>query len=398
MRKTNDESCDRLFSRDAERSADLRAPLRVAAKQLARPGLLVFLAVLLGLCTLLTWWSVRSGRVNTPTGRPDDSGFDLRADDSSSNLNSTSAEAPAGPLAPPPLSTLDRLATDVEEGTSSDRSQPAPVQVSQPENPGTLPPAAAPMGPSLPPLPELPALPAIQESNQAPPLPPLPQPVVPVPPPSPSTGEGADPALVELDCIRKPHRGDTPMMRHWKMLGLPALLAAALTAAPVVADNTDKQKTDSERLVEIQNQLKSMQNSLAQVEAVKKELQDIRTTMLSVQKLQDTVNQLRDDMAKMQREMETLRTQMSTSNRIALSPPNPPATGRIQLVNQYPGQVTIILNNRAVYRLAPGERQMVDAQPAGSFTFEVLTPGGNRPPVTRPLSPNETYTITVFAQ
>lgn len=75
-----------------------------------------------------------------------------------------------------------------------------------------------------------------------------------------------------------------------------------------------------------------------------------------------------------------------------------PNTGTINLVNNYPGPVTIILNDQSVYRLEQGGTQTLEAQPVGSFTYEIITPGGSRPMVTRTLAAKETFTITVVAQ
>src|SRR5262249_23298239 len=74
----------------ARRTALLPGPVLAA-----RPGLLVLTTLLLvGLCTLLAFWGALS--------RPEDSGFNLPAENSSSKLDNTSAEAPANVAVPPP--------------------------------------------------------------------------------------------------------------------------------------------------------------------------------------------------------------------------------------------------------------------------------------------------------
>ncbi len=74
----------------------------------------------------------------------------------------------------------------------------------------------------------------------------------------------------------------------------------------------------------------------------------------------------------------------------------PAGNSKIRFVNTYPGSVTILLSGDRYVRLEQGDTQTLEAQPAGPFTYEIVTPGGTRPPVSKTLEPYETFTITVY--
>jgi hypothetical protein len=55
-----------------------------------------------------------------------------------------------------------------------------------------------------------------------------------------------------------------------------------------------------------------------------------------------------------------------------------------------------IINGRENIRLAPGTSRLVEGVPAGTFTYEVVSPTwGSRARKTTTLLANETYRITV---
>jgi len=71
-----------------------------------------------------------------------------------------------------------------------------------------------------------------------------------------------------------------------------------------------------------------------------------------------------------------------------------PTTGRIVFENRHAQYLLFVLNRKA-YRVEAGQAVNIDAQPAGSFTYEVISPltgsGGTH---TRVLEPGKTFTIT----
>lgn len=174
------------------------------------------------------------------------------------------------------------------------------------------------------------------------------------------------------------------MMRTWQMLGFSALLAAALTASPAVAE----QKDDSKKLDDILKQLGEIQKSLDGLANVPKDLTDAK---INIAKGQADILQLKDQLTKLQRDLDELRKQVNSTTRIAAFPPTG-ASGRIRLMNTFSQGMSIRVNDR-VYRLEPGQTQMLDSQPIGAFTYEVL---GVQAPVTRTLAAGETYTIYVY--
>jgi hypothetical protein len=171
------------------------------------------------------------------------------------------------------------------------------------------------------------------------------------------------------------------------MLGLPALLAAAVAAAPAVAQDKEK-LTDSQKLEEIQKQLADIQRALVALYNVPTKLGDAETNLARAQK---DINDLKEQTSRLQRDLEELRRQVGATTRIAGFPPTG-GTGRIRLMNTYTTPMSIRINDR-VYRLEPGQTQVLEAQPAGPFTYEVM---GVQPPVSRVLGANETYTIYVY--
>jgi hypothetical protein len=95
------------------------------------------------------------------------------------------------------------------------------------------------------------------------------------------------------------------------------------------------------------------------------------------------------------RQMELLRHDVDTLKRQSQTTtvlrPVATDTGRLVLVNQYPTEVTVMVN-QGVYRLQPNERRHVPL-PAGPFTYWV--PLSQSLVQNRTLQPNETLTITV---
>jgi hypothetical protein len=337
--------------------------------------------VLVGLCAGLAVFGARP--------RPEPAGFDLRAEDSSSKLNSTSAEAPATLVEAAPPTELDNRSHDAQEEAS--RPQPVPAPVAQapsptPAPPDLTPPAPAVVLPQLPPTtPAAPVLPvAVQEAFSA-----------------------------NCYATREPHRGDSPMMRTWKLLGLNTLLAAALST-PVLAGQLDGppagQGEERDKAAAL-DKFKGLEKKLEDMEAsLRKSLENLETNALlrsnrlykEVEDLKGQIAQLRQDVEVRTREVAALRKTLEDGLRNRQS--NYPAangqattgqaTGRLQLINSYVDPVLIIVNNRA-FRLMPGQTVTSEPLPAGNFTYEVV---GIQPPVTRTLAANETKTITVFTR
>ena len=94
------------------------------------------------------------------------------------------------------------------------------------------------------------------------------------------------------------------------------------------------------------------------------------------------------------KQIEQTLNRIPTTPRVAFSPPTP-RTGRIVLANSYPDTYLLFLINDRSYRVAAGQAATIDNMPAGSFTYEVISPiAGSGGRYTRVLEPGETYTLT----
>jgi hypothetical protein len=335
----------------------------------------------------------------------------LPAGVASPKLNNTSAEAPASLPPAAPTAELDKHPHDV----------PAEAVTPVPPPPPKVPEPAA-----LPPLPML--EPLVPEKAPAPsPEPPPLTPVTsaPVAPPTP-----VEPAAENCYAIRDTHRGDSPMMSTWKMLGLQTVLAAALTppaalategpaAEPDATTALTKQIADLKAAIQaldktVKQECGDLRNDLektklaAQVDlkSVNEQIAQLRADLESMRKLlaskqvaayptdpRAELEEVRRQLAQLHQDMEALRKQLPAT-RVAGFPPE----GRsIRLVNTYPAEVPIRVNDR-VYYVAPGETRLTEPIAFGTFTYEVLLQGltGAR---TRTNSPSEgQFTIHVHPQ
>jgi ubiquinone/menaquinone biosynthesis C-methylase UbiE len=95
---------------------------------------------------------------------------------------------------------------------------------------------------------------------------------------------------------------------------------------------------------------------------------------------------LRQEVRYWQEELMRLRNQLATQSWTAGK-----GWGRIELVNTYGLPVEIVVNGQS-YLVGAGQTQVLEGQPVGSFTYEVI---GVQSPVTRPLNVNETFRILV---
>jgi FlxA-like protein len=348
-----------------------------------RPGLLLLTALLLGLLSLVLTFRFRS--TSGSTGE-----LVLLSDPSSSNLNKTSA---AAPLYPPTSPTAVERSNADPGSSGSPPKEPASQSVEPAETPAVDRPTETPVLQ----VPERLAAPRPEKSS---PPAELPRPLV---------AEESLPSIpaTELESarekcypVRGPLQGDTPMMRTWQMLGLKTLLAALFTATPGMSSETSGPPTEAERLTEIQRQLNAMQNSLTEVKKGLSTLEEIKTeTSLAAQKVQNQIADINRAISQLRSDVENLRNRASDSNRIAASPPSNSGintgTGRIDMINTYSQPVSIVLNNRRSYVLAPGERRLSDPIPAGAFTYEVL---GVTPLVARTVVADKVFTLWVHPQ
>jgi hypothetical protein len=307
----------------------------------------------------------------------------LHAGNPASKVNNTSAEVADSPPAPPPPPAPAAPRAEEPKAGAPSPAQPGHQPHAKEGKPETTEPPVAPA-----PLP-LPGMGAVEV--------PPPAPALPVPAPAPPTVPV--PAPEEFESIRNPHPGDTPMMARWHRLGWSTVLAAAFLAAPAAV----QAQSDSQKLDEILNQLKTAKEDR---DALRDEIRRLRTeTGLSVQAAQEKVGRLGedlkrlgDDVQRLQRDLERMRTDGTNPSIRQAGGINPPATttattGRIRMRNLFSAPEQIRLNG-TVYTLEPGETYEVCA-PLGEFTYEVL---GIQGPRTDVLTADKAYNIVVYTR
>jgi hypothetical protein len=336
-------------------------------KLAARPALLVLATLLLvGLGAVLKHWQ--------PSPRAESAGFDLIAGTPSPKLDITSAETPESQSAP----AFAREAENTESGPEQPTGAVPVVNLSTTQD-IAAPDAAAELhlpdssGPYK--MPDLAAEPPKVETAEAVPI-----------------SEFSAPQVFDEETFRNSQRGETPMIRNWKMLGLQTVLAAALAAAPDSSYALDDQNQGKEGKSGKSSDTRepTLTDLKKSLDSIQREIDKIPTMALNVNLIGEDLKKLREKVDRLEKEIEGLNKR-STS----LYGPRPVGTGHIRLENTYPREITVILNQTS-YPLVPGQTATVSV-PAGPFTYQVV----NIPDFgvrNRDVLPNETFSITVFPQ
>jgi hypothetical protein len=195
---------------------------------------------------------------------------------------------------------------------------------------------------------------------------------------------------------------ETIMTRTWKLMRLQALLLALLAGMPAFADDAQK---NTDKPDPVQKQLNELKEMVAEAKRqLQDDIKDLRTKAdhnrtdfnnYAQGSLRD-IEGLKGEVAQLKADIEALRKSSNTLNRQSGYAPStttaPPATGRVELYNAWPGEVSVVVNNRT-YRLLPGERRLTDPLPAGTFSYEVL--GVTEPNRVRSLAANQVYWIHI---
>ncbi|MCS6853041.1 MAG: hypothetical protein NZ700_17940 [Gemmataceae bacterium] len=252
------------------------------------------------------------------------------------------------------------------------------------------------------------------------------------------------------------HRGDSPMMRTWKLVGWPAILSYALSSpAPALA--TEGPPTTEQRLEAVEKALRELQKSLdalglaelrkdvadmkKETAELKKEVADarndsrtaktiadqaaadilklaeslttVRSQLEGLSKLSSDITALRQqlgDVTRVQNDLAGLRQQVDALQRdvqaLKAQPPTreslypsgsstreSPRSGVLVLVNEYPEEIEVLVNQN-VYRLRPNERREI-VLAAGPFTYWVPRASNQANVQSRVLEPAGTFTVTV---
>ncbi|MCI0680952.1 MAG: hypothetical protein L0Y71_02510 [Gemmataceae bacterium] len=237
--------------------------------------------------------------------------------------------------------------------------------------------------------------------------------------------------------------GETPMIRNWKTLALYSLLAVAPVATPTplaAAGGVDEktQKRIDEMLTTMNEAIKALNQATQGIGELRKDVRGVQTDIDSLKtaavKLRADVDGSAtrvDDLQKLignlDAEVKYLRKRVNDSGvpsgrpttdkasldelmkqlssieqailklksaepRVSLSPPA--ATGKVILANMYHEELLFIINGKR-HRVPPVTVSAIEAVPAGTLTYEVLSPTwGERARSTTNLPANETFTLT----
>jgi hypothetical protein len=333
---------------------------------------LLGVVLLLGVCLMVACWNAR----RIPASSVVAQGFDLQEPAESPKVNSTSVPPPLPALAPAP-----------QPEAESSKNEP----------------------PSL--LPHLPARERRSEVVAAVKDEILPPPVVDVlapPPVVPVVCFG--PGSVDGSCFRDLHQGDTPMMRNWTILKLSSVMAVALAASPAVAGPTENPGATQteEKLKDLEKKLDALAKRFdALIDGLKARDENIADLYSAVNKRIDALRLEIDRLQGPRKSMyegdktaeEILKSLKNIEAALKAGGPNvsyrPPLVGRIQLANQYGEEMLFVINGKG-FRVAPFTALMLENQPAGVFTYEVISGTyGSRAKNAPTLLPGDTYTITV---
>jgi hypothetical protein len=327
--------------------------------------------LLLAVCLMVACWNAR----NMPARAVVAHRFDLPEPAESPKVNTTSVPLPVPALAPAP----------------------------QPEAESSInePPSLLPPWPARERRSEFGAAP----KDETPPLPVVdvlaPPPVVPV--------VCFGPGSVDCSCFRDLHQGDTPMMRNWTMLKLSSVMAVALAASPAVAGPTENPgpAQTEDKLKELDKKLDALAKKFdALIDGLKEKDESITYLFSMVNKRIDALRREIDEMKGSSKSMypgnaydEILKSLKNIEGALKIGGPSvsyrPPTVGRIQLANMY-GEEMLFVINGVGFRVAPFTTRIIENQPAGVFTYEVISGTyGSRAKNSPTLLPGDTYTITV---
>ena len=179
-----------------------------------------------------------------------------------------------------------------------------------------------------------------------------------------------------------------------------AVLALCLIAVPAWSAPGDGAPETATLIKELQLQIKKLQDSLDDLKKQLNEVPSESSVDAQVRKAlagpAADIYTLKSKVEQLQKDVASLKG-TSGSTRVSGYPAS--STGRIRLLNTFPTQMGVILNGQ-FYRLAPGEERVLQNQPAGAFTYEVVGAAPPQPgqvwPLSRTLTPNELFTITVY--
>lgn len=217
--------------------------------------------------------------------------------------------------------------------------------------------------------------------------------------------------------------GDLAMIKSISHAALVAILGGAVTASPVKAEpaapvdevlkkqieeNNKKLDENNKLIAEMKEQLKDLSVIRERIYGRKdqggNEIPNDRGLLKDMQRLNDQVDALRQQVEKMGTEYKALKPSTppaSPETKIVIPgtmPPGPGSTpaiagkGTIRLVNDYPVEISMVINKDLSYKIGAHSVKSIDV-PAGEFTYELLQGGAG--PVKSTIKEKEIVTLRV---
>lgn len=194
---------------------------------------------------------------------------------------------------------------------------------------------------------------------------------------------------------------DPPMTLAPRQFAMSAALGLALASAPL--SPVKAAEADEVKATDVEAMKKEMAALKADIEKLKNFRNDTLDSLLgktvdgkTVDGLYGRMSNLETRFGKVESSLTRIEEQLNklSKSTSSFSPQPQPMTstrGFVKLVNDYPVEVSIVLNGKS-HRMTPGEVKTVEV-PVGSYTYELLTAGAQ--PTTSTVRDAETVTLRI---
>jgi outer membrane murein-binding lipoprotein Lpp len=166
---------------------------------------------------------------------------------------------------------------------------------------------------------------------------------------------------------------------------LPVAFLAAAIAAPAAGQTADDIKKLNDKLDALTKSVQELKDGL--------KTDNVREKVTTVD---SKIDQLDTDIQSIQKDLRDLKRKVDGGSTTALRPQYDSSSfrgqGRVRFINEFPEEVSVVLNGRA-FRLLPGQERLVPVPP-GDFTYQVLNV--HRAPQLREIAADETKNIRIF--
>lgn len=372
--------------------------------------------------------------------------FNLRPTDTGNTLNSGNPVRPVVPPAPSAEAPPTRPNLDVTFPPVKPPESSAVKPLTTPMPPSTPPaatvPAAIPVSETLPPPTEVkPTAPVASKAEPKTldvPAPPLEDatPVLPVEPPvtvdktpaaepvKRTTPKPAEPETAPANTTNTTQPTTAPgepiMTKTVTKAAAAALLGGAMALTAAQAADAPKPDAEIKELIEKNNKLLTgVQQQLKTLDEIKERLYGKKDAEGVIIPTDDgmiaTVRRLNDQVRDLQKSIDAMKTQSqslrpatdtgstkidmvpgkmppSTSTIAPITPPAAIGQGTLKIVNEYPVEISMQINGKGSYRIAPHTKLEVPV-PAGIFDYVLLQTGGA--PVKSTIKDKETVTLRI---